>query len=361
MKMKIAAQGSMSNQSDKDFSGAQRSHWLLHWRLWLAVILLHLLAISALNATLTLHRFAAKDKQAVTVLILPAETAKVPLPKLPVPAPKTIDTPQTETPPPEATPEPAAANTQVASVPTDKPEITPAAPLADSPTRVVTLNVQNNKTLFPAPVALRYKITKDNDSARAELLWRPAALTNADGARGYELSYEATYFGISIIKQTSAGVLTTTGLSPTRFTEKRRGKSEQATHIEADKQRVIFSNNRPEALWRTGVEDRASFLIQLASLFAGAPQAFTAGQIFALPVASTDELETWTFEVLPSELLTLPVGEVEAIKLVRRPRRAYDTMAEVWLAPSRAYLPVRIRITDSGGVTDSQLSSESPL
>jgi hypothetical protein len=66
----------------------------------------------------------------------------------------------------------------------------------------------------------------------------------------------------------------------------------------------------------------------------------------------------WAFEVQANESLALPLGETQAIKLLRRPRRAFDQTVEVWLAPTLAYLPVRIRLTDSGGVTDSQLSSK---
>jgi hypothetical protein len=212
--------------------------------------------------------------------------------------------------------------------------------------------------MTPESVQLRYSVTKDGDSARASLLWRPAKAEGVSHAAHYELSYEATYFGISIIKQTSSGIVTTAGLVPARFGEKRRGRSEQATHFDQTKNAVTFSNNRPEAKWAMGSQDRASFLIQLASLFAGQPERFKAGSVIELPVASVDELEVWAFEVQASELLPLPIGETQAIKLLRRPRRAFDQTVEVWFAEALSYLPVRIRLTDSGGVTDSQLSSK---
>jgi hypothetical protein len=202
----------------------------------------------------------------------------------------------------------------------------------------------------PQPIRLAYEVTKGDDSAKASLTWMPSAT-------GYELIYEATYFGFSAIKQTSAGQLGDTGLMPTRFGDKRRGRSEQATHFDRDKALITFSNNRPDAALQLGSQDRASVLVQLASIFFAEPNRFHAGDVLELPVASVSELEPWAFEVQTQELLQLPIGAVNAVKLIRRPRRPYDPMVELWLAEQASFLPVRIRLTDSSGVTDQQLRS----
>jgi hypothetical protein len=217
-----------------------------------------------------------------------------------------------------------------------------------------------NRYALPEPFRLHYLVTKGNDSAKAVLTWRVSAHAQADSKfeySKYELTYEATYFGVSVVKQTSFGSLTEAGLVPVRYGDKRRGKSEQATHFDADKQRITFSNNRPEALLAFGSQDRSSVLIQLASLFAGDPARWRQGQVIEIPVVSTDELETWRFEVLAEEQLALPAGERSTLHLVRRARKAFDQTVEIWLAPSLSYLPVRIRQSDSSGVTDAQLSS----
>ena len=49
------------------------------------------------------------------------------------------------------------------------------------------------------------------------------------------------------------------------------------------------------------------------------------------------------------EKLELPGGDLATVKLVRNPRREYDQKAEMWLAPSLSYLPVRLRITQPNG------------
>jgi hypothetical protein len=58
----------------------------------------------------------------------------------------------------------------------------------------------------------------------------------------------------------------------------------------------------------------------------------------------------------------MPVGEVSAIKLTRKPQRDYDQAIEVWFAPALAYLPVRNRITQpNGDFIDQQLrAAEKP-
>lgn len=212
----------------------------------------------------------------------------------------------------------------------------------------------------PYSVDLRYQLIKGNDSAKASLVWR--ITQSADGTSSYEATLEATYFGLSAFKQTSRGLVQTgAGLLPTKYTDKRRGKSEQAAHFERDKNVIIFSNNRPEAALALDAQDRVSMLVQLASRLAAEPQHYAAGQMMAMPVANADELERWIFEVQSTELLTLPIGELEAIKLTRRPRRAFDQMVELWLAPAQQYLPVRIRLTDSSGVSDLLLTSSSRL
>jgi hypothetical protein len=336
-----------------DFSGADLPRRSPRWGLYLAVLLFHVLALAGLNAVLALNRLAAQAPQSFDVAILPQEAAaEKPLPK---PAEsKSADEPVKAEPPPAEPVAPVALPPQEPP-PAPSAQALPALAAASLP---ASHEGHTLRTMTPEPVQLRYSVTKDGDSARASLLWRPAKAEGASHAAHYELSYEATYFGISIIKQTSSGIVTTAGLVPARFGEKRRGRSEQATHFDQTKNAVTFSNNRPEAKWAMGSQDRASFLIQLASLFAGQPERFKAGSVIELPVASVDELEIWAFEVQASELLPLPIGETQAIKLLRRPRRAFDQTVEVWFAEALSYLPVRIRLTDSGGVTDSQLSSK---
>jgi hypothetical protein len=72
--------------------------------------------------------------------------------------------------------------------------------------------------------------------------------------------------------------------------------------------------------------------------------------------------EPWTFTIDAAETLTLPGGEQQSLRLTRLPRREYDQKVEIWLAPALAYLPARIRITQSNGdfIDQQWRSTETP-
>jgi Protein of unknown function (DUF3108) len=345
-----------------DFSGEMPKPSRLRWRLWLIVLALHMVFASGLNAALGLNRLSTTySAGAIDVAILPQKVAATEVQAAPKAAAKMIPKIMAKPPEPqmiaEPMPEPALALTPEA-MPLLAIAATPVVNAASSPASHIQHGL---RAIPPESVLLKYNVLKDRDSAKASLTWRIGKPTAEGAASPYELTYEASYFGVSLVKQTSAGTLGAAGLMPVRFSDKRRGKSEQAAHFDASTQRVTFSNNRPEAKLAVGWQDRASVLMQLSSLAAAQPNRFKTGDSLELPVASVDELEPWQFEVQGIERLTLPIGDMPAIRLLRRPRRAFDQTIEVWLAPSLSYLPVRIRYTDSGGVTDSLLASVDKL
>lgn len=201
-------------------------------------------------------------------------------------------------------------------------------------------------------VLLKYKATGASKGltyrADAELVWKNA------GSQ-YEASMKVSALFIGSRSMTSAGQITPTGLAPTRFADKFR--SEQAAHFEADKGKITFSANTPDLPWIEGAQDRVSVFLQMGGMLAGKPDAFPAGSSITLYTAGPRDADTWTFTVETEEKLSLPNGEVTALKLTRMPRREYDQKVEVWYAPSLGYLPVRNRITQQNGdFVDQQLS-----
>ena len=82
-------------------------------------------------------------------------------------------------------------------------------------------------------------------------------------------------------------------------------------------------------------------------MFTTQPRKLRAGSAVEMPLAISKSLQRWIYDVLGEELLRLPFGEVPSFHL--KPRRAAtggDLTAEIWIAPSLQYLPVRIRISD---------------
>lgn len=255
----------------------------------------------------------------------------------------------------EAAPTPAEAATQrtdaaLPAEPADTSQATtePAAPPPAEPAQhAATPQV-------PGSARLRYELNGQSRgfrySADGELTWQQ------DGQR-----YEARMLiqGLLLVRprvMTSTGELGLEGVVPRRFSDKTR--TEQATHFQPERGRILFSSNAPEAPWQPGAQDRVSLFFQLAGLLAAEPARYTAGTQIKLLTAGTREADTWTFTVMGTPTLALPIGEQATLALKREPRREYDQTIEIWFAPALGYLPARIRITQANGdVIDQRLAA----
>jgi len=208
---------------------------------------------------------------------------------------------------------------------------------------------------IPSSVRLKYKLTGLsrglNYHANGELNWLREA-------NRYESSMVVSAFLLGSRSMTSVGEVTADGLSPKRFGDKAR--NELAVHFDADKGKITFSANRPELPWQRGAQDRLSVFFQLAGLLGGQAGAVPTGTRIALYTVGPRDAETWTFIVENMENLSLPMGEIKALRLTREPKREFDQKIETWFAPSMSYWPVRIKITQSNGdFVDQQLSGSS--
>lgn len=197
---------------------------------------------------------------------------------------------------------------------------------------------------IPAPTRLAFDVSgqakKFAYNARAELLWQH------DGSR-YEARQEVSAFLVGTRTQRSVGAITAQGLLPEKFSDKSR--SEQAAHFDHAKGRVTFSANTPEAAVGPGAQDRLSLFVQLGAMLAADPARFVPGTQITLTTVSARNADRWTFTVEGQETLDLPAGPTPALKLLRLPRKDYDQKAELWVAPSLNYLPVRIKLTQANG------------
>jgi hypothetical protein len=232
-------------------------------------------------------------------------------------------------------PAPAASAT-ASSVPTD------ALPLTSSP--VSAPSTPTIAYTVPGSIRLKYNVegTKDNLNyhARAEMLWRQDGTT-------YEAQLEVSAFLIGSRVRTSRGKLTADGLQPIRFSDKYR--SEVAAHFDHVKQRVTFSANTPDVSLLPAMQDQLSVFIQLGAMLGGAPERYPAGTKIKFETIGPRAPETWLITIEGEEKLNLPGGEISAIRLSRGTQREFDQKAELWLAPSLGYLPVRIKLTERNG------------
>lgn len=190
-------------------------------------------------------------------------------------------------------------------------------------------------TQLPPPMTLRYELRRGRLSGSGDLHWRPEA-------GRYSLRLDGSVMGLSVLTQDSSGTLDAHGLAPERFTDQRARRPMVAANFEREAGRIRFSGPSHELPWQAGVQDRLSWMVQLAAVAQAEPQRLGAGERIVMQVVGArGDASTWAFRSLGAETLTLFSAPLPTVHLLREPRHPYDTRVEVWLDPARHHLPVR--------------------
>jgi hypothetical protein len=232
---------------------------------------------------------------------------------------------------------------QVASV----AEVASSAPAAE-PTDA-TAEVPVYPTRIPPPVRWTYTITRAGLTGEGEFRW------HVDGTN-YEARLDGRVAGVSVLDWTSRGGFDAAGVAPERFVVRRRGRDAQAANFQRAAGKITFSGPATEFPLVAGAQDRLSWMVQLPAILAATPERFAVvgARIVLFVAGARGDAATWTFTVAGSEPVTLPDGStVQAIQLLRQPRKPYDVSVQVWLDPGRHYLPVRARMANEGREADA--------
>jgi hypothetical protein len=148
-------------------------------------------------------------------------------------------------------------------------------------------------------------------------------------------------------RMTSEGRLAPEGLVPERYDEESKVafRERRRATLLFEPDAIVLANGLRRERW-AGVQDATSQFVQLSYLFTMQPDLLTRGRTIEMPLALPRNVDRWVYDVLDSETLYTPFGHVDAVHL--KPRRASrpggDLTAEIWFAPTLAYLPARIRI-----------------
>ena len=280
-----------------------------------------------------------------------------------------VATPEPLPDPPAAVPEPDSRATAAASaalapavaapVPDPLPAlVAPAAPVATvaaaSETAAPAAAVP---FAWPPSTRLNYKLLghyRGPVEGTAQVEWL------REGTR-YQVHLSTSIGPVLSRRITSEGELTAQGLAPRRFDGEQKVvfRSPRRWQLRFGPDLVVLSDGK-EVPQQPGAQDEASQFVQLTWLFTTQPHKLRVGGAVEMPLAISRKLERWTYDVAGEETLRFPFGDVPAFHL--KPRRAAtggDLTAEIWIAPTLQYLPVRIRITD-GKESWVDLSLESP-
>lgn len=150
---------------------------------------------------------------------------------------------------------------------------------------------------------------------------------------------------------TSDGLITETGLVPERFESIDKllvmSNSPKVLNFTAD---TIELPNGDKVPKMPGVQDPSSHYIQLSYQLMLKPGLLRVGASFEMPLAWSKRQEMIAYDVTAEEELDTPLGRLKTFKL--KPRRLngerMEALADVWLAPSLQYLPVRIYLQQQG-------------
>lgn len=332
-----------------------RRHWRRIAMLVVVAVLAHAAALSGLEWAWPQREAAALPSTPMQVRVLapepteappvgrvdrPVGAVAAPTRAAPVPVVSAV-APQRSTQAIAAAPEPAP---EPAAEPIDTPSPTQAAITTDgrSADAAVELAIPLYATQIPPAVRLRYELRRGAQSGTSELVWRPQA-------QAYQLLFDGRLGQRLMISQASAGGFDAGGLAPLRFTEQRGRRPVQAANFQrvagSDGGKVTFSGPGVEFALRPGMQDRLSWMLQIAAIAAAEPALRAAGAKVALRVVGVHgDVGVWVFRCLGVDAVDGDTGPVDTIAFLREPLEPYDTTVHVWLDPLRHYLPAQARI-----------------
>jgi hypothetical protein len=219
-------------------------------------------------------------------------------------------------------------------------------------------------TRAPPSATLRYALVQGGSSAASG----PAATA---GTAQLEWTREATTFSLRVTlaqadrpprEWQSTGTFDAAGVAPLRLVERASGRDKRAINFDRAAGRVRFSGATGAPAIAAGVQDRWSWIAQLAAIAEADAQRGPIATHWDLQVAGLrGELEQWTFRVLPAG--DLPVELVREgnepstsgdrapalLHVVRAAERPYDLRIEAWLSPSLHHLPAGLRMSTPPG------------
>lgn len=202
----------------------------------------------------------------------------------------------------------------------------------------------------PARVEIAYEV-RYNDGAMAEVVH----LLEHDG-KTYRLSERWEGYGLysllGEVRRSSRGRIGAGGLRPLEYQDE-RPRRDTATA------RFSWTDNTLTQQFRGAprsqplpphAQDRLSFLFAAAFHAPGA-------QPLEYNVADGKGVALYVFDVAGRERLTVPAGEFDALRLVKREDAKDQRSTQIWLDPARSYLPLRVLAVQKDGTRIDQVAA----
>ncbi|OYY94967.1 MAG: hypothetical protein B7Y41_05260 [Hydrogenophilales bacterium 28-61-23] len=256
---------------------------------------------------------------------------------------------------PSAEPRHSASTPEAASLPLESPQ--PSAPLSEQPVDQPDASSRPDVPAaadpmppatpprplraLPAHIALRYDMQTGEDGFIVGRTTYSGQIR--DGRYALMSVTEATgitsLFVSGKIIQTSEGRVTENGLLPELFWLSKGKRRQPPIRFDWSRQRLMLPAGGVEL--PAQAQDLLSFPFHIAMRVGEADAEWT------LPITNGKKLREYVFRVLGREPLTLGNHQIETLRL--QGSRVGEGSLDVWLAPARDWLPVRIRMLDQEG------------
>lgn len=180
----------------------------------------------------------------------------------------------------------------------------------------------------------------------------------ADGKFSIATETRASLLG-KIIEGKTEGSIDKYGLAPLSSSEKRFRKDTTTATFDRDADLIRFDASDETYPIHGGEQDRNSAIWQLIALARATPAKFKPESKWHMFVVGPRDADPWTFEVIDTEDIQTPMGNLKTVHLLKAPLPdKKEQRIEIWLAPSLEWYPVQLRYTEpSGDLIEQKLTS----
>ena len=258
------------------------------------------------------------------------------LPQVPLTLPVMADAP------PVAVPQTSSAVPEAQPAVSD-PEIEPVigAAMASAIEPVIKPLSPPRVRNLPGQLRLVYDVQSGEEGfnlGQAVYTWFSDGLTYALQSTAEAQGVVSLFMSGSIV-QSSRGRIGADGLLPEHFFMEKGGKRKDTARFDWSRQQLILpAGNLPLPI---GTQDTLSFPFHWAHTLSGERANWT------IPVTNGRKLKEYAVDVVGREHVKVGTLQLETLHI--QAKHVVDGSLDVWLAPSRHWLPVRIRSMDQKG------------
>ena len=203
-----------------------------------------------------------------------------------------------------------------------------------------------------------HRVTLQYDVSQNGMTMVEATETLVHDGRSYRIQSEWQGKGLFAFsargkaKRSSQGAIDARGLAPREFRDQRGDGPLGVARFDWAKK--LLTRERDGRTQTEPLPDGTQDRLTLAYGFAFAPPASGEG-VFSVNIADARGLSRNRYAIAGREMLKTGAGEFEALKLVKQRAPGDDRGTEIWLAPKRNYLPLRVLVIERDGTRLDQL------